>query len=344
MIKTKSHAHAGAVLLSTLLATAAASGDGHKKSHEASLHLEVPAEREECSLQHLKGDLAVLAPNAIVAFAARYDKHQLHLLVASFEKHVKDAMLYLFADGPPADWPHHYQRTHFVKCAVGGPSQGEMRMDFYRQKVYLCFLQAAPAIIRVLTVDSRDTVFQASPFQAYTDELMHFFTETSLMPIDQDPYTRSWVLSCTSKVKLTESRENLLGMPIINCGTMMGLNTADSLQRILTLMNEMYEQTSPECIADQGLINALVWGGHYELPRFKIDSTETGRLLTMGHPLAHNSTYVINEEEQLVSKSTGKLYVAVHQYDRVPEVTAMFHRLYSGEHKQHLDGMESFER
>ena len=295
----------------------------------ATPHLRVPAPPEQCSPQHLSQDIAHLGPNIVLGMAHGYGKDQLHLLVSSFMRHVKDASLVLFAEKVPDRWPLHLKSVHFVtveiEASLGSASES-------RFLAYHCFLQAAPSLARVVTVDTRDVVFTGDPFEVYTDNLLHFFQESALKPIGEETYNRDWVRGCTAQLNLPLATENLMGMSVLNSGTMIG--PAQSLRQFLGLFTETMRAYNPGCY-DQGLLNVLVWSGQFELPPFMTESTEVGRWLTVGLKESHDSTYLIAGNDDLVSKATGKGYVAAHQYDRVPELTAHFHKLYPQEHEHH---------
>lgn len=289
-------------------------------------HLRVPAPPEQCSPQHLSQDIAHFGPNIVLGMAHGYDKEKLHLLVSSFMRHVKDATLVLFAEAVPDRWPHHLRGVHIVtveiEASLGSPSEA-------RFLAYFCFLQAAPFLARVVTVDTRDVVFTGDPFEVYTDNLLHFFQESALKTIGEEEYNRKWVRGCTTQMKLPRATENLMGMSVLNAGTMIG--PAQSLQHFLGLFTGAMRAYTPGCY-DQGLLNVMIWSGQFELPPFMTDSTEVGRWLTVGLKESHDSTYHISGSD-LVSKATGKRYVAAHQYDRVPELTAHFRKLYPEQHE-----------
>ena len=255
-----------------------------------------------------------------------YGKDQVHLLVSSFMGHVKDATLVLFAETVPDGWPHHLTGVQFIpieiEASLGSASEA-------RFLAYHCFLQAAPSVVRVVTVDTRDVVLTGDPVSVYTDNLLHVFQESALKPIGEEIYNRDWVTKCTAQLKLPLATDNLMGMTVLNSGTIIG--PAQSLREFLGLFTETMRAYHPGCY-DQGLLNVLIWSGHFELPPFIVESTEVGRWLTVGLKESHDSTYIISGSK-VVSKATGKDYVAAHQYDRVPELTAHFHKLYPAKHE-----------
>ena len=288
-------------------------------------HLQWPGPHEQCSSEHLSLEGVELGPNVIMGMAHGYDMEQLHLLVSSFTRHMKRATLVLFGKTVPDRWPRHLEDVHFMtvefEASTGGPTE-------IRHFAYRCLLQAAPSVRRVVTVDTRDVVFIGDPFEVYTDNVMHFFQESSLKPIGQEQYNREWVLTCTAELNLPLAADNLMGLPVLNGGTMIG--PARFLQQFLETLTAI--MTSSERCGDQGLLNVLLWSGQYKLPPFQMETTEVGRWLTVGLKEARDSTYLIQGSD-LTSKATGKPYVAAHQYDRVPELVAHFHSMYPKEHE-----------
>jgi hypothetical protein len=237
-------------------------------------------------------------------------------------------MLLLFVRTVPDDWPQHLLHVHFVVFDLG-PSVESLTLDQYRTSVYLCFLQAAIAVTRVTMIDTRDVVFGGDPFAVYTDNLLHFFAESALS-IGQEKFNRRWVLECSPSLNLTETKtHHLLGMPVLNSGTIIG--PSHGMQHFLTTMSAAMQhfQDVASC-ADQGVLNILVWRGHFRLPPFRTESPEVGSWLTVGLQESHHTTYAISDSK-VISKATGRAYVAVHQYDRVPELVAHFRRLYPAE-------------
>ena len=289
-------------------------------------HLRVPGPQEQCTPEHLSLEGVELGPNVIMGMAHGYDMDKLHLLVSSFMRHVKNATLVLFGAALPDRWPHHLKGVQFVtvelEASIGSPAES-------RFLAYFCFLQAAPSLQRVVTVDTRDVVLTGDPFEVYTDDALHFFQESALKPIGQETYNRDWVTTCTAELNLPLATDNLMGLPVLNSGTMIG--PAHHLQEFLGMFTATMRQVI-RC-GDQGLLNALVWSGQYKLPPFQTESTEVGRWLTVGLKESHDSTYLIQGSD-LVSKATGRHYVAAHQYDRVPELVAHFHSLYPNEHER----------
>ena len=108
-----------------------------------------------------------------------------------------------------------------------------------------------------------------------------------------------------------------MDMSVLNSRTIA--RPAQSLQHFQGMFTKTMRAYNPG-YCDQGLLNVMVWSGQIELPPFMTESTEVGRWLTVREKESHESAYHISGSD-LVSKATGKGYVAAHQYDRVPELT-----------------------
>ena len=160
--------HAG--LLCTLVALAAAARCAQaarvlsQDTQRPTLHLDLPvdaAATRQCKPDHLTPSEHRLTGEVVMGFASNFNyKDHLHILVSSFLRHVPGATLLLFVEAEPSEWPSHLEgpdsRVRFVtvKTTTGGDHG---KIINRRHSVYLCFLQAAAEVRRVLLVDTRYT-------------------------------------------------------------------------------------------------------------------------------------------------------------------------------------------
>ena len=160
--------HAG--LLCTLVALAAATRCAQaarvlsQDTQRPTLHLDFPVEASttrQCKPDNLTPSEHRLTGEVVMGFASNFNyKDHLHILVSSFLRHVPGATLLLFVEAEPSEWPAHLEgpdsRVRFVtvKTTTGGDHS---KIINQRHSVYLCFLQAAAEVKRVLLVDTRYT-------------------------------------------------------------------------------------------------------------------------------------------------------------------------------------------
>lgn len=259
----------------------------------------------------------VLEPNVIMGFATGYDRSQLHFFLSSYNKHVAAGTSLLLFVHHRAEPLIAQDDVIYVIAHLGKLDEADVQIS--RFSAYRCFLEAAHGVERVLFVDTRDLIFQGNPFYVYTDQNVHFFQETSLLSIEQNGINNAWLQGCTTP----QIARHYGGFPVQNAGCFIGPKAA-----VLKYTKVMVEKLKVTGCNDQGMHNLLLYTGHTDLDfPFVVDSNEIGQWFT-GH--AAIDTYSLNRHlsSNITSKITNKAYVALHQYDRIPDLKAHVEALY----------------
>ena len=294
-----------------------ASGGASDATTEIHLHVQGDL-AHPCGPAQIAMNDAVLESNVILGFASGYGRSHLHILLSSFQRQVAGASLLLFVN----HLPEPAIAMDGVVFVVADLSEfSEYYVPVSRFATYKCFLEAAQGIERVLYIDTRDLVFQANPFDAYTDGNVHFFQEASSVSIEENSYNRAWLHSCSTP----EIAQHFGGFPVQNSGCVIGPKAA--IHDYATLMATRLQSTG--CRFDQGMHNILLYTAHGELKfSFTVESNEVGRWFT-GHAAADTYIWDGQSDRKAISKVTNKVYVAMHQFDRIPELKAHFEALYA---------------
>lgn len=222
----------------------------------------------------------------------------------------------------------------------------------------------------IVLCDARDVVWQSDPFLHYVKQdekqgmgrgqpvgALHFTTETGEENLWMQTYNRRWFLGCYGMEVFRE----VSGHRIINSGYTLG--RADAILRYLRIMRREMGRT-PWCWKegnDQALHNKLIYtgqlirearaldnehyvenatfygggGGYLKEPQlfsrlaYFMENNEVGAHFT-GHSAAGWYKLVKEGNETWVTNLLGRRYVAVHQWDRQPDIRALFFKRFAG--------------
>ena len=184
-----------------------------------------------------------------------------------------------------------------------------------RYAIYLDYLRAGLARYdQVMMSDVRDVVFQSNPFDGITSPKCHFYLESSVRTIGEDPTNWRWVRGCFSAAEAEQ-----LATCRISCSGI----TIGGASAILAYLERMVEQirTMPWRIYrrighgyDQAIHNYLV---HVDPAVDGIVVDNNRHIATMA--LEPRAFYRL-DGKSLIYGPNDHLFPICHQYDRFPDL------------------------
>jgi hypothetical protein len=184
-----------------------------------------------------------------------------------------------------------------------------------RYAIYLAFLRARLSRYdQVMISDVRDVVFQRNPFDGIASPKCHFYLESAVRTIGEDPTNSRWVSGCFSAYEA----ERLAACRISCSGITIGGTTAVvaylemMVARIRVLPWRIYRDIGHGY--DQAIHNYLV----HLAPEIAGIVVENNRhIATMAlEPRA----YYRLDHESLIHGPDDHLFAICHQYDRFPDL------------------------
>lgn len=184
-----------------------------------------------------------------------------------------------------------------------------------RYAIYLAFLRARLSRYdQVMISDVRDVVFQRNPFDGIASPNCHFYLESAVRTIGEDPTNSRWVRGCFS----AHEAERLAACRISCSGITIGGTTAIiaylemMVARIGVLPWRIYRKIGHGY--DQAIHNYLV---HLAPEIAGIVVENNGHIATMA---LEPRTYYRLDRESLIHGPDGHLFAICHQYDRFPDL------------------------
>eukprot|EP00897_Mesotaenium_endlicherianum_P008149 jgi/Mesen1/7362/ME000381S06605 len=290
--------------------------------------LEDTSEEEAVWFEPLAGDAPPRWPHRLVLSAAvGYQMSNLTVLIRSFQEHVPNATLVLFATEKPEEW---VPQERVVLQLYHQPEEGlltTLHPTSMRVVLYRVFLTVVRHRGRVLLCDARDVVFLGDPFAALDDDAAHFFLESARLPAEGQRLTMNhrWLARCYNK-----STAYLLGgKRVINGGFLLGRT-----RQLLLLLREMHSELrrlpSGNCTrllgADQAiLIHTLYSGQASSKFKFKLEDNEHGPVLLNFSKRKVYETLASGMPANPVDRAP---YIAIHGYDRFTYLDQLVKNLY----------------
>jgi hypothetical protein len=183
----------------------------------------------------------------------------------------------------------------------------------YRYFLYYDYLLKRGSRFRnVLITDVRDVAFQKNPFDFDIGDAIHVAMESPDLPIGACSWTGPWVVIAYGDDMLERIRDR----PMSCSGTTLAPVPLME-QYLRALLDEISTMNSVGAYLDQAAHNVLLHERRLE-PVRRLNNFE-GPILTVGS----ERSYLLNENKQLVNRD-GSTIAVVHQYDRHPELLAIF--------------------
>ncbi len=190
-----------------------------------------------------------------------------------------------------------------------------------RYAVYLDYLRVRLSRYdQVMMSDVRDVVFQRNPFDGITSQKCHFYLESAVRTIGEDPTNSRWVRGCFSSAEA----ERLAARPISCIGGTDAIMTY--LERMAARIGAMpwriYRRIGHGY--DQAIHNYLV---HLDPAIDGIVVDNNRHIATMA---LEPRTFYRLDRESLIYGPDNHLFPICHQYDRFPDLLRAIEARYAG--------------
>lgn len=169
---------------------------------------------------------------------------------------------------------------------------------------------------RVLVCDSRDVVFQREPFSAFEGgDAVHLFEEHPGKPIAKCLWTQSWLRYRYGDAALAPVAKE----PVLCSGFVVGSakRMRDFLSLVAGEVRPSLKATNYMAGYDQGIVNHLAYAGR--IGGLVIHPWATALVRHLGNAPALETPL---DASGKVLTPAGEIAVAVHQFDRHPELAA----------------------
>ncbi|MBV9528163.1 hypothetical protein [Sphingomonas sp.] len=183
----------------------------------------------------------------------------------------------------------------------------------YRHFLYHDYLLKNGGRFRnVLLADVKDVVFQRDPFDFPIGDRLYVAMESPRNPIGRCESTPDWIVAGFGTARLEQLRDK----PMSCAGTTIG-PVAEVERYLRALLGQIDIMRDAYACADQAAHNLLLHSGGLD-PVQRVENFE-GPILTVGT----EPGYQLNERSELVNRD-GSVINIIHQYDRHPELVALF--------------------
>jgi hypothetical protein len=250
----------------------------------------------------------------VVGAAVGFDVAQVRVFVESLRAHYAGDVLLLIR------WPGvrvaRYLKSRRIRVIRVFQTRSFTRsVHARRYAIYLAFLRARGSRYdQVMISDVRDVVFQRNPFDGIASPKCHFYLESTVRTIGDDPTNSRWVRGCFCAYEA----ERLAACRISCSGITIGGTTAIvgylemMVARIRVLPWRIYREIGHGY--DQAIHNYLV----HLAPEIAGIVVENNRhIATMAlEPRA----YYRLDRESLIHGPDDHLFAICHQYDRFPDL------------------------
>lgn len=159
----------------------------------------------------------------------------------------------------------------------------------------------------VVTVDSRDTIFQASPFTLEKSGKILFSAESG--PVNADPWNKKDQAQFQHAIR-TQCRADTMNYQVINGGFVAGGGSAMADFQLLRFAIDARDGAG----TDQASLTALAYWLR-GFPGYKIIGDDEPWIFH-GHWCGKSKNAIIDEHGTARLRSTGEPYKLFHQYDR----------------------------
>jgi hypothetical protein len=204
----------------------------------------------------------------------------------------------------------------FIDCPhPDSPRSLPTRIHIYNYRHFLYYdylLKNRGRFRNVLLADVKDVVFQRNPFDFPIEDRLYVAMESPRIPIGDCECTPDWIVAGYGEEALARVRDKAMSC----AGTTMG--PVAQIERYLrALLGQVEIMRDAYACADQAAHNLLLHSGALD-PVERVENFE-GPMLTVGT----EPSYRLNDRSELINRD-GSVINIVHQYDRHPDLIALF--------------------
>jgi hypothetical protein len=193
-----------------------------------------------------------------------------------------------------------------------------------RYAIYLDYLRPRMARYDQLMIsDVRDVVFQRNPFDGIAGPQCHFYLESAVRTIGQDPTNSRWVRGCFTAAEVAALADRRISCSGITIGgtTAVVAYLERMAARVAAMPMRIYREIGHGY--DQAIHNFLV---HLDPAIDGILVENNGHIATMA--LEPRELYALDAAARIRAPD-GRLYPICHQYDRFPDIRAAVEARYT---------------
>lgn len=182
--------------------------------------------------------------------------------------------------------------------------------------IYRDFLVLNPEIKRCFLTDSRDVIFQSSPF---SNDLPHLYLYSEPVIFSRCNINSNWMRKCYDADTLSAYAEK----NVVCSGTTVGTYTL--ILKYINLMCNEVEKRIKDRIEiswgeDQAMHNYLYYSG--QLPEAQVRAHGHSEVQTL-----HHEKYFLFDKDCYLLNRDGARVPVIHQYDRHPQFFAVFYKM-----------------
>jgi hypothetical protein len=192
-----------------------------------------------------------------------------------------------------------------------------------RYAIYLDYMRPRMARYDQLMIsDVRDVVFQRNPFDGIAGPQCHFYLESAVRTIGQDPTNSRWVRGCFTAAEVAALADRRISCSGITIGgtTAVVAYLERMAARVAAMPMRIYREIGHGY--DQAIHNFLV---HLDPAIDGILVENNGHIATMA--LEPRALYSLDGEAG-IHAADGRLFPICHQYDRFPDILKAVERRY----------------
>jgi len=288
-----------------------------------------PAVNFRLSLMEDNRTFSVASSQAVITLADSFDG--MAGIACSFAKYVPGASLYIFT-------PREVAASHFangtgyknVQVVPYDPVPGQ-HAQALRWGLFLDFIEANPDIKQVAICDAFDVIFQADPFAGLPANRLLAFSEVNTYSIgtEKSGGNRVWVQTLYGD----EVMHRMFHKPVLNMGYIMADSKSmlaylrkvqsEIRARLLPRLEELCRKFKFNFVRgmDQGVHNVVLHDR--AIPGVTVDFMPwDNEIAVMGNGIFVDRDVSLNGTT-IVRKGDGVKFRAVHQYNRIGDLSGM---------------------
>ena len=250
----------------------------------------------------------------VLGAAIGFDVEQVRVFVESLRANYPGDVLLLIR------WPGlevaRYLKSHSINAIRVFQTRSFTRsVHARRYAIYLDYLRRRlSGYDQVMMSDVRDVVFQGNPFDGITSPKCHFYLESAVRTIGEDPTNSRWVRGCFSAADADELASRRISCSGITIGGTAAIVAylERMVMRIRALPWRIYRGIGHGY--DQAIHNYLV---HLDPTIDGIVVENNQHIATMA--LEPRTLYRL-DRESLIYGPDDRLFPICHQYDRFPDI------------------------
>jgi hypothetical protein len=252
--------------------------------------------------------------DVILTAAIGYESKALIPFLASLRKVSNVRVVLIIEDAQLDKWRELQEKYSAELFPVS--TQKDMVPHVERYFFYKKFLEVSNGISRVFITDSRDVIFQSSPFPEIGE---YFFVYAEPRLIGDCQINRRWI----EKYYGVSFVDRVSALPILCSGTTQG--SYKLIKEYVEVMcreieNKILENFIVDVGDDQGIHNYLIYSN--KLPLAKIQNHGLSEVQTL-----HYATVFQFDRQCFLLNEDGRPVPVIHQYDRFPQFFPIFQRM-----------------